>query len=242
MTLAALVPAEVLAACSSSPSEALDGHQTDVVREATARLIPGPTDDPAEAGHPGAREADVTSYITTMLGALSYAPAEVFAGGPFSGRAGGGRDDMAGFLAVDAQRERTWRLRLSAMAEAYRQGVAALDDRAGKGGFLALDDAGRDRVLATNFKVAALPDGFSGFTDMLLAHSIEGMYSVPEYGGNRGLVGWRDIGFPGDVQPRGFTAKEVSSALSSEPYTPTAAVKQVLDLISATAPKPVGPP
>jgi hypothetical protein len=38
------------------------------------------------------------------------------------------------------------------------------------------------------------------------------MYGPPEYGGNRGLVGWTLTGWPGDVQPRGYTPKQVSSA------------------------------
>jgi hypothetical protein len=36
------------------------------------------------------------------------------------------------------------------------------------------------------------------------------MYAAPEYGGNRGLVGWEYIGYLGDVQPRGYTDAEVS--------------------------------
>ena len=45
---------------------------------------------------------------------------------------------------------------------------------------------------------------------MLFTHAIEGMYSVPEYGGNHALVGWLDIGFPGDSQPTGYADAEVS--------------------------------
>ncbi len=36
------------------------------------------------------------------------------------------------------------------------------------------------------------------------------MYGAPEYGGNRDGVAWAGIGFPGDVQPRGFTDAEVA--------------------------------
>jgi hypothetical protein len=36
------------------------------------------------------------------------------------------------------------------------------------------------------------------------------MYGAPEYGGNRGLIGWISIGFAGDVQPRGYSDAEVS--------------------------------
>src|SRR5205085_1998033 len=36
-------------------------------------------------------------------------------------------------------------------------------------------------------------------------HTAEGMFSVPEYGGNRNRVGWQLIGFDGDSQPLGYT-------------------------------------
>lgn len=253
MALAALVPAAVLEACSSGrhrpeghPSgggpDVFDQHQKELITEATARLIPGPLDDPAEAGHPGAREANVTRYITTLMGALLVSPPMVFAGGPLSGRAGGGRDDMADFLPLDPDRSATWRARLAGLKLAYDQGLSALDRTAGTRGFLGLDAAGRDRALATNSKVPALPDGYTGFTDLLFAHAIEGMYSAPEYGGNAGLVGWRDIDFPGDVQPRGFPAAAVSSPLSSETLNPSASVVKVLDLVSAVSPAPVKAP
>ena len=253
----ATLAAGVLDACSSTshapkppatPSHSaqrarnvFDAHQTQLITEATARLIPGPDDDPAEAGHPGAREANVTRYITTMMGALLVSPPEVFAGGPFSGRAGG-KDEMAHFLPLDPDRTDTWKARLAKVKLAYDQGLAALDKASGGQGFLGLDAAGRDRILATNPKVPDLPDGYSGFTDMLFAHAIEGMYSAPEYGGNAGLVGWRDIGFPGDVQPRGYSDKAVSSPLSQEALDPSPAVLKVLNLVSAVSPAPVKAP
>ena len=64
--IAATPVAAGLAACTSPRQPqpaALDfftEHQAAVVEAATARIAPGPTDDPAEAGHPGAREAGVT--------------------------------------------------------------------------------------------------------------------------------------------------------------------------------------
>ena len=74
--IAAIPLGAVLAGCTSSPERApgatvlhfFTSHQAAVVEDATARIAPGPTDDPAEG--PGAREADVTGYIDTMLGAL----------------------------------------------------------------------------------------------------------------------------------------------------------------------------
>ena len=93
--IAAIPVAAGLAACTSPRQPqpaALDfftEHQAAVVEAATARIAPGPEDDPAEAGHPGAREADVTGYIDTMLGALHDGVLQhdrVFAGGPWSNR------------------------------------------------------------------------------------------------------------------------------------------------------------
>ena len=46
------------------------------------------------------------------------------------------------------------------------------------------------------------------------------MYAVPEYGGNKGLVGWKDIRFPGDSQPRGYTRTQVRSADGPDPVEP----------------------
>ena len=85
-------------------------------------------------------------------------------------------------------------------------------------------------------RVTNLPSGNDGFTDLLFQHAIEGVYAVPEYGGNAGLVGWKEIGFPGDRQPKGFTADEVSRSDGRDPLEPTGIVADVLDLITATAP------
>jgi hypothetical protein len=206
-----------------------------VVEAATARLIPGPDDDPAEAGHPGAREAGVAAYIDGLLGALRDQPPRVYAGGPFSDRAGAERNDMAMFLPLDAAATKAWRTRIAGLIAAYRAGVVALD-RATGGDFTNAPAARQDAALARNPKVADLPSGTDGFTDLLFQHAIEGCYAVPEYGGNAGLVGWKEIGFPGDRQPKGFTADEVSRSDGPDPLEPAGIVADVLDLVTATAP------
>ena len=35
------------------------------------------------------------------------------------------------------------------------------------------------------------------FADFLLQHTIEGFFADPIYGGNKDMVGWRMLGFPG---------------------------------------------
>src|SRR5205085_12194151 len=62
LALARLIPPSAWEAVAEAATETFaffTAHQAAVVREATARIIPGPTDDPLETGHPGAREANV---------------------------------------------------------------------------------------------------------------------------------------------------------------------------------------
>lgn len=232
--LAALLPAELLTrplpagatgrAGSAPGFVVFDAHEAAVVTEATARLIPGPSDDPGEVGHPGAREAGVVHYIDTLLGALELSPRKIFAGGPFSDRAGWPVDDMARFVGLSAAEERAWTLRLRQYRAAYAAGVVALD-RLCRGSFLDATNEERDRALTAD------PDGFM---TLLFGHAIEGMYSCPEYGGNRGLVGWREIGFPGDVQPRGYTHAEVTLSDGPDPAPVEPIVARLLALIEVS--------
>jgi hypothetical protein len=41
--------------------------------------------------------------------------------------------------------------------------------------------------------------------DILIRHTIEGCFSVPEYGGNAKGRGWALIGLEGDSQPLGYS-------------------------------------
>ena len=234
--ITAIPSVAVLAAggCTSSPNDAprtfrfFTARQAAVVEDATARIAPGPAEDPTEKGHPGAREADVTGYIDTMLGALATLedenPPPVFAGGPWSNRHTSGPDLMARFAALDPVARIAWRKRLAAWQERYTKGIAALDELAG-GDFTKATGPTQDRVLAT--------PSVSEFMSLLFEHTIEGLYSAPEYGGNQGLAGWKDIGFPGDIQPRGYTAAEVERSDGPDPVASTGIVADVLKLLGA---------
>src|SRR5262249_55408875 len=65
------------------------------------------------------------------------------------------------------------------------------------------------------------------FASLVLSDALDLMYGAPEYGGNRGLVGWMPNDWPGDVQPRGFSATERSQLdpppPSSTPLDPATA-------------------
>ena len=73
----------------------------------------------------------------------------------------------------------------------------------------------------------------STFAALLFEHTIEGLYAAPEYGGNRGLAGWKDISFPGDIQPRGYTSDEVERSDGPDPVTNTGIVADVLKFLGA---------
>jgi hypothetical protein len=221
--------------CTSSSSSSVSprslrfftAHQAAVIEDATARIAPGPADDPDEAGHPGAREADVTGYIDSMLaqlGDLDGAAPLIFAGGPWSNRHTSGPDLMARFVTLDPVARIAWRKRLQGWQEQYRTGIAALDKQAG-GDFVTVGHARQDKILASS--------SASTFMALLYEHTIEGLYSAPEYGGNRGLVGWKDIAFPGDIQPRGYTPDEVTGSDGHDPVDDTAVVTDVIKLLGA---------
>ena len=233
-----------LAGCTSSPSSTrgpalnrfFSSHQAAVVADATARIAPGPQDDPAEAGHPGARECGVTGYIDAMLGALNWlvhpgeadealAPAPViFAGGPWSSRHAPGPDRMASPIVPDPVARRAWHRRIAGWQIQYTAGIGALDKAAG-GDFTKASPADQDKILADA--------RMKTFLALLFEHTIEGMYAAPEYGGNRDLAGWKEINYLGDVQPAGYTADEVERSDGHDPVDDTGVVADVLKLLGA---------
>jgi hypothetical protein len=173
-----------------------------VVEAACARLIP--TDEDA-----GATEAHVPDYIDGFLGAFSFDPPRIWAGGAFSGRFGGS-PGFATFHRLTAIDELAWRTRI--------EGSRGIPEREFNGPVVGLQERYRAGLaeLGDDFATAA-PDeqdrrlrAATAFTALLYEHACEGMYGAPEYGGNRDMVGWRYIGFEGDVQPRGYSDDEVS--------------------------------
>jgi hypothetical protein len=131
---------------------------------------------------------------------------------------------MAHFVALDPVAKIAWRRRLTGWQQQYRQGIAALDKLAG-GDFTKASRAKQDKILTMS--------PASSFTSLLFEHTIEGLYAAPEYGGNRGLAGWKEIGFPGDIQPRGYTADEVSRSDGHDPVERTGIVADVIKLLGA---------
>jgi hypothetical protein len=175
-----------------------------ILSAACDRLIP------PSSTSPGAAAAGVPDYIDGLLGAFSFDPPRIWAGGPVSGRHGGA-GGFERFHRLSALDELAWRMRIEGscglperefngpvvgLQQRYREGLAALGPD-----FCELDPERQDAQLRS------VPD----FCDLLYGHTCEGMYGAPEYGGNRNGAGWQAIGFAGDVQPRGWTDAEVSN-------------------------------
>ncbi|MCI0345382.1 MAG: gluconate 2-dehydrogenase subunit 3 family protein, partial [Chloroflexi bacterium] len=216
--------AQAMAAPASEGFVFFDAHQGAVVVEATARLIPGPDDDPLEAGHAGAREANVVRYIDVLLGAFTTDPPQIFAGGPWSDRSGGAVNHFEGFVPLSPLQDTVWRSRIAGLQKTYRDGIAGLDAATG-GDFTAASADEKDQALADAGE----------FLNVLFTHAIEGFLSAPEYGGNEDLVGWNEISWKGDSQPRGYTPAEVGESDGLDPVVPDVLIAAVMANFDAAA-------
>jgi gluconate 2-dehydrogenase gamma chain len=203
----------------------LTAHHADVVIEATARLVPGPVDDPAEIGHPGAREAGVVHYVDRLLSVFDDGPPHVFAGGPWSDRHAAGPDHLADFVPLLERQRRAWRRRVAQLRRRMTSSIVELDKAAvgyGFSDFVAAPTPVQDRILTEQ----------SEARDVLFSMTIDAMYSVPEYGGNAGLSAWQEIKWQGDRQPVGYPAAAVEADDGPDPVA-SADRSAVRELIAA---------
>lgn len=88
-------------------------------------------------------------------------------------------------------------------AELYRQALAALDEHCrsafvGKS-FAQIPDEQKDKLIKGLEDGSLQLHGVTGraFFEHLLKNTREGFFADPVYGGNRDMVGWKMIGFPG---------------------------------------------
>lgn len=145
-----------------------------------ARLIP--TDDLG----PGAREAGVVDFIDNQLAGSFGRGERWYMKGPFA----------VGLKTQGYQAEHP-------PAGLYRAAIAALDDhcreRFDGRAFAELDEEDQDALLGQLEDEELEFEGVSAtaFFEMLQANTVEGFFCDPIYGGNRDMVGWRLVGFPG---------------------------------------------
>jgi gluconate 2-dehydrogenase gamma chain len=173
-------------------------HEWNTVEAATARIIPTDHD-------PGALEAEVVRFIDRFLSGIGFIYAAA---------------NGSGFLEISGKRADAWRARIFEMQTLYREGLRELDGEARAlcgSKLVELNDDEQDQVLK---QVAGPPpsgpanlegwtssevrgaSGVSFFFSVLVAHTRQGFYSDPIYGGNRNFVGWSVIGFPGPRSPK----------------------------------------
>lgn len=160
---------------------------------AVARLIP------ADHLGPGAKEAGVTTFLDRQL-AGPYGRAERwYMQGPWQ----------------DGTKSQGYQSRLSP-AELYRIAIKSIDGHCRRAfsnkAFAELSADQQDQVLteiekgklkiedigphAVEIEGAKGPHGDTFFA-VLMQNTIEGFFSDPIYGGNKDMVGWKLIGFPG---------------------------------------------
>ena len=145
-----------------------------------------------------------------MLGAFSFDPPRIWAGGPYSGR-NGGDASFDDFLPLTRLEELAWRTRIegslgiaereingpvSGWQEQYRAGLAAL---------------GRDFADVRRRRARPPPRRRSPSSRPWSTSTRARVHMLPRNTGATGHgLGWAAIEFPGDVQPRGYTDEEVS--------------------------------
>ena len=148
------------------------------IEPAVARLIP------ADETGPGALEADVPVYIDRQLAGAWGAGADLYRSGPWQ----------------SGKPEQGYQLRFTP-AELFRTALRAIteDYVKNQGGFAKLKPEEQDEYLRSlesqSRDLGGVPSGI--FFESLLEMTIEGFFSDPVYGGNKDMVGWKLIGFPG---------------------------------------------
>ena len=153
------------------------------LQAAVARLIP--KDDLG----PGALEAGVPEFIDRQMNTPYAAGSNWYMQGPFN---------------PAAVKEMGYQLKLN-VREIYRLGIAAANDWCSKNlgkAFADLSAEEQDKALAAMEKGVDAADGFDAlpsatFFSMLWGNTKEGFFSDPIHGGNKDMVGWKLIGFPG---------------------------------------------
>lgn len=180
-----------------------DVHERATVEAAMGRIIP--TDE-----SPGALEAGTIDFLERYLSGIDYIYASA---------------DGSGFQVLEGRARQTWQYRVDRLRAKYRAGVIELDRlsrAADSRDFVELEESAQDDVLrqieAAGFDPGQeIPEAAQtsersnptkelqvtnadidlAFLPMLVAHTRQGFYCDPIYGGNRNRVGWDFIGFPG---------------------------------------------
>ena len=156
----------------------LNDAEVSFIEAAVARLIP------ADDRWPGAREAGVPNYIDKQLGGAWGAGERLYRDGPWE----------PGTPSQGYQLPFT-------PAELFRTALAAINQQLSQAGtpFAKMSGEEQDAYLHGLEQGGKSLGGVPA--DVFFAHlwecTVEGFFSDPVYGGNRNMVAWQMIGFPG---------------------------------------------
>lgn len=149
------------------------------IEAAVERLIP------ADETGPGALDAGVPVFIDRQLAGAWGAGAELYRSGPWQA----GKPEQ-GYQLPFTPAE-LFRNALRAITEELRN-----SNRSSFGKLKAEDQDAYLRTLESKSRdLGGVPSNV--FFDSLLEMTIEGFFSDPVYGGNKDMIGWKLIGFPG---------------------------------------------
>lgn len=200
---------------SSSVLRAFTVHEARTVEAMTARIMPGTPEDP------GAREAGVTTYIDNKLAYQQGFTETTYREPPYvqiyEGDEPPEEDNTFETIWVSSdQVERYGVQSILSPLEVYRLGVIAVDAYARskfQNTFISLTEEQQDSIIEDMVSGDATVgfDQFSStsFFSVLRRHTAEGMFSDPAYGGNRNMVGWALIGYPG--AQRAYTPLDIQT-------------------------------
>jgi gluconate 2-dehydrogenase gamma chain len=173
-----LAPAAVAGRDAAPPYLFFNASEARFIEAACERLIP------ADEAGPGALGAGVPNYLDKQLAGAWGAGERLYRSGPW----------QSGTPSQGYQLPFT-------PAELFHTALRAINRELEKRGaaFADLAADAQDDYLKSLESEAADLDGVPApvFFDMLLKMTVEGFFSDPVYGGNRDMVGWRMIGFPG---------------------------------------------
>lgn len=233
-SISAVILSGVFPGCGKENREKLlffSERQFKIVESLMSRIIP-------EGETKGAKSAGAAWYLDKFLGAFSVDPPLIYAGGPFSGRKGG-EANFNNFIPLSRVEELTWRIIIEGsrgiperefngpvkgLQEIYTDGIAFVEDLSDElfgQDILSIEENKMEKI------VEKLRERNPDFLEIVTNHAYEGTYGAPEYGGNRKLVGWQSINYPGDVQPVGYNQKEME-----EPDDPNAPPELTQELLN----------
>lgn len=186
-------------------------HEAQTAEAFSARLLPGTPDDP------GAREAGVVYYLDRLLADMEGLPEPIYRQPPFAQTYTGDSppDDNDGSVIWVHEDEisRYGYQSVYTPRAVMRMGLAALDRHANNrfdSDFMELSEEQQDEIINNMLDGEAdefVPLSGETFFHVMRRYTSEGMFSDPVYGGNRDMIGWRLIGYPG--AQRAYTVEEM---------------------------------